>query len=503
MRGGTLTWATPDEPTTLNPQLTTQSSIKNLLYNAYDTFFSRDSKGNVRPALAQSYELADDGRKYVVTLTEGVRFSNGEEWNADAAVTNLSKLRDPSYNKSASIGAISHVQDARKLDDHRLEIVLKAPYAPFLDYLSNVPIIAPASYARSDAQAGGPGIAGTGPFVLKQYRRGQSIDFVRNDGYVAAAGSRKGTAYLDGVSFTIVPEAGVRTGLLTSDQAQVIGDVSPVDIELFSKDNGYHYLDAVTPGTPYALYFNVARHPTDDPAVREAFTAAVDVGASVESVFRGSAKRAWAPSTSSSVGVYTDRFDNRPQFDSRRANEILDKAGWTARDGSGFRTKEGQRLTVSVYVNSKSENNVALLQALSGQARQNAGIDFDVRLVDTGTRTARIGAGDYGAFENSQGGTGGTPLEYLWAPKRDGGYYNFSNADDPRLAELLARSWGTVDADQRAALYADLQQIVLDRHYVLPLYESGDRIASAQKVHGLQLRPYRGGADTLFDVWLG
>ncbi|MRH89627.1 ABC transporter substrate-binding protein [Nocardia sp. SYP-A9097] len=503
VRGGTLRWAIPDDPTTLNPQLTTQTTIKTLLYNTYDSFFARDASGGIVPALARSYELVDGGRTYRVRLATGVHFSNGEVWNADAALTNIAKLRDPAYNRSASIGAISHVQDVRKIDDTQFEIVLRAAYSPFLDYLATVPIIAPGSYAAAEVQAGGPGIAGTGPFILSKYQRGQSIEFVRNDGYVAPEGARAGVAYLDGVNVKIVPEAAVRTGLLTSAQTDVISDVSPTDIELFAKDPSYRYVHGVTPGTPYALYFNVSRTPTAEQSVREALVDSVDVGASVQSVFGNAVQRAWAPSTSTSVGVHTGRFDNRDHYDPRRAADLLDKAGWIGRDDQGFRTKDGQRLTVSVYVNAKSENNVTLLQAISGQARQNAGIDLDVRLVDTGTRTARIGSGDYGAFENSQGGTGGTPLEYLWAPKQNGGYYNFSNAADPKLAELLEQSWVTDDNAARATLYSDLQQFVLDRFYTLPLYESGDQLAGSARVNGLKLRPYRGGAESWFDVWLG
>ncbi|MBY5473332.1 ABC transporter substrate-binding protein [Rhizobium leguminosarum bv. viciae] len=504
--GGKLTWGVETEPATLNPQLNGQDKTKLLLRNAYESLLARTADGGYVPWLATEYKISEDGKTYTFKLRNDVTFTDGQKLNAQAVVTNFTKLKDAAYSGSVSAGPVSRIEEVKAVDDDTVSFTLKRVYAPFLDYVASLEILSPAAFASSQLKSGGPEIAGTGPFILKRYAKGQEIQFVKNPSYHWAPknAAHQGPAYLDDVTYRFLPESSVRAGALTSGQVDVIEGISGNDAALFKENADFSYQTALNTGTPYSLFLNVTWGPTQDIAVRKALVASIDVDAVLTAVYRGERTRAWGITSPIDPQFYDKSIEKTYGADAKLANRLLDEAGWTTRDAEGFRSKDGKRLTIEVVQAQATvrDQRDVLLQALQAQARQNGGIDLAIVFVDAGTYTDRRKTGQFGSIANSNTPTDAIDIEYHYLPLDKGGTINYSRAAAPELSQWLNEAASTLDNKKRFELYAGLQRFaIVDQAYALPLYEPEDQVAAADYVKGITFRPFKQLPESAYDIW--
>ncbi|WP_027668083.1 ABC transporter substrate-binding protein [Rhizobium leguminosarum] len=504
--GGKLTWGVETEPATLNPQLNGQDKTKLLLRNAYESLLARTADGGYVPWLATEYKISEDGKTYTFKLRNDVTFTDGQKLNAQAVVTNFTKLKDAAYSGSVSAGPVSRIEEVKAVDDDTVSFTLKRVYAPFLDYVASLEILSPAAFASSQLKSGGPEIAGTGPFILKRYAKGQEIQFAKNPSYNWApkSAAHQGPAYLDDVTYRFLPESSVRAGALTSGQVDVIEGISGNDAALFKENADFSYQTALNTGTPYSLFLNVTWGPTQDISVRKALVASIDVEAVLTAVYRGERTRAWGITSPVDPQFYDKSIEKTYGADPKLANRLLDEAGWTTRDVDGFRTKDGKRLTIEVVQAQATvrDQRDVLLQALQAQARQNAGIDLAIVFVDAGTYTDRRKTGQFGSIANSNTPTDAIDIEYHYLPLDKGGTINYSRAAAPELSQWLNEAASTLDNKKRFELYAGLQRFaIVDQAYALPLYEPEDQVAAADYVKGITFRPFKQLPESAYDIW--
>jgi peptide/nickel transport system substrate-binding protein len=507
VRGGKLNWGVETEPATLNPQLNGQDKTKLYLRNVYEPLLARTADGGYVPWLATGYEVAEDGTTYTFTLRRDVTFSDGRTLDAAAVALNFTRLKDPAYSGSISVGPVSRLAEAEVVDEYTVRLKLSRIYAPFLDFAASLELLSPAAYDSPQLKSGGPQIAGTGPFTLRRYTKGQELHYVRNPAYnwAPATAKHQGPAYLDEVTYRFLPESSVRVGALTSGQVDAIEGISGNDAVLFKDDSDYSYATALNTGTPYSLFWNSEYGPTQDVRVRKALNAAIDVEAVLRSVYRGQRTRAWGITSPIDPQFYDKSIEGSIRFDAATANRLLDEAGWTARDAAGFRTKDGARLSVEVIQAQATvrDQRDVLLQALQAQARQNAGIDLAINYVDAGTYTDRRKTGRFGAIANSNTPTGGIDIENRYLPVDGGGALNYSRAHAPELVPWVEAAAGTLDQRKRFEIYARLQRFsILEQAYALPLYEPEDQVAAAAHVRGVSFRSFKQLPEGAYDVWL-
>ncbi|OCJ63222.1 peptide ABC transporter [Agrobacterium tumefaciens] len=504
--GGSLTWGVETEPATLNPQLNGQDKTKLLLRNAYESLLARTADGGYVPWLATSYSISEDGKTYTFRLRDDVSFTDGQKFDAKAVIANFEKLKDPAYSASVSAGPVSRIAELKAVDDHTVSFTLKDIYAPFLDYVAGLEILSPAAFSSSQIKSGGPDVAGTGPFILKRYVKGQEIQFEKNPAYNWAPKTAKhqGAAYLDQITYRFLPESSVRTGALTSGQLDVIEGISGNDAALFKDNPDFTYQTALNTGTPYSLFLNVTWGPTQDVKVRKALLASLDIDKILKAVYRGERTRAWGITSPIDPQFYDKSIEKTYGADAGVANKLLDEAGWSEKDADGFRIKDGKRLTIDVVQAQATvrDQRDVLLQALQAQARQVAGIDLAINYVDAGTYTDRRKTGQFGSIANSNTPTDAIDIEYHYLPLQKGGTINYSRAEAPELAQWLNEAASTLDQKKRFEIYAKLQRFaILDQAYAIPLYEPEDQVAAASYVKGITFRPFKQLPENAYDLW--
>jgi peptide/nickel transport system substrate-binding protein len=498
--GGSLTWGIETEPITFNPHQYAQAKARLLVANSYEGLLTHDRQGGVAPLLATSYEAAPDGLSYTFKLRPNVTFWDGTPLDAAAVKANIDQLRQPGYNPGLLAVQLKNLKSVDAVDASTVRYVLTRPDVLILDFIASPQgaVVSPASLkAAKDLKAGGPDLAGTGPFILDRYTPGQEVHFTRNPAY---RGERP--AYLDEVTYRFLKESSVRVGALTSGQVQVIEGVPATDQRLIEADSRLSLQRGLNTGTAYTYYLNASRAPFDDIRVRQAFREAVDVDAVLRAVYRGTATRAW--SVVSPASPFYDRsLEKTYAGDATKADSLLDAAGWTQRDADGFRTKDGRRLTVRLVQSAPfvRDRRDVLAQAVQAAVKQSAGIDLKVSLVDQGTATKALQDNEYELFDNSRLDTDtGVALNLLLGSS---GAINRTGVEDPVTDRLLAQAQAIGDTAKRTALYRQLQQhVVADQALVLPLYAPADQIAAARTVGGLGFEPTAGVPGSAYRVWL-
>ncbi|MEU1731335.1 ABC transporter substrate-binding protein [Streptosporangium sp. NPDC020145] len=507
--GDSLVWAIETQPITFNPQQWGQNKARLLVHNQFDALVARGRDGEFLPWLATSWEVSKDGLTYTFKLRRDVTFHDGEKFDAASVKANLDQLVTPGYNPAVAGIQLREYSSAEVTDPYTLKITLKAPDALFLDFLASpyAGQVSPKSLRNAkDLKAGGPDLVGTGPFILDRFTPGQEAHYRRNPAYNWAPpnAAHQGPAYLAEITYRFLPEAAVRVGALTSGQVQVIEGVPATELGLLKADPGVRVETSLNSGSAFSYYFNVSHPPFDDKRVREAFRDAVDVDTVLNSVYQGTARRAWSIVGQGSPQFYDASLENTYGNDTRRANELLDEAGWTERDAEGFRVKDGKRLTVrsvesAPYVRDRRD---VLAQAVQAAVKQSAGIDFQPKVVDQGTQQKALEDDQYELFQNSRGDTDAGAALNLILPK--GAAINRTHFENADLDKLLAEASTTSDQARRKELYARAQRtVVAEEALLLPLYVPADQVAYGAGVTGITFEPVSGTPNSAYDVRTG
>ena len=507
--GGTLYWAVETKLQSVNPHRNGQDKANPILRNAFSSYLHQLEDGTYEPWLAKAYDISSDGLTVTLTLREGVTFSDGTPFDAQAVVANFDKITSTGYLNSIP-GGLKFLESYKGVGEDQVVFTLAKPDRLFLQYLSGTTSspLSPASLKldQSLLEAGGPELSGIGPFIVKSYTPNTELVYVKRADYAWPPDSLAGqtAARLDEVVYRTFPEGSTRTGALTQGQVQISSDIQPLDVSVFDGQPGFTYLRSAVGGSPYSLYFNVSKEPLNDIRVRQAFIKGFDLDAIVTSIYQGGFDRASAPV--SVKGPYAVPDVLAPYAtDIDAANALLDEAGWTERNGDGIRVKNGQTLTIRAVSGapfvreSRDQLNIAIGAAL----KQNVGIDYDFQIVDTGTETERAQANDYEVFDNSYGGTDpAAAFDVLYYSDPSRGYIARGKFNDSEIDALIDQGRFTTDVESRKATYADLQKLIVEKAYGLPLYQTQDNLAFIAHVQGITIDGATGQPFGAYTIWL-
>lgn len=347
-----------------------------------DNLVSQTDDGDIVPWIATDWEVSDDGLVWTLTLRDDVEFTDGTELDAEAVAYNFDYWMDGG-NSTAQVHLDGFYDHAEAVDDQVVEIHLSSPLATFMSSLSQsyFGLQSPTALENRTEEENCTEPIGSGPFSVAEWKRGEYIEFQRNDDYNWAPENAKhqGPAYLDSIRWNIIPDNTSRYGSLLSGETQAVGEIPAVNVA--EAEELFDYTQYITPGRPMVMNLNTDRGIFADQQVRQALSFATDREANVESAFLGTVPFEPSGYLSQSTPDYdADAADEYP-FDLDRANKLLDEAGWDERDDEGTRIKDGQRLeaTVTYGLNSiVTPDGGTVIQNFQEQARE-AGFDLKLR----------------------------------------------------------------------------------------------------------------------------
>lgn len=489
--GGTLRVSTASDTGTLDLQTITNTNGKWLGRMIFDNLVYLDERGAITPWLAKSWTVSPDGRTYTFHLRQNVTFSDGSPFDAEAVQINLDRMRDPRTRAAMTTAYIAPYVDGRVIDRYTFEAHLSEPYGPFLNVLAQgwLGMISPRSL-KGDKKALAERPSGTGPFVVRSYRRQQGIVFTKRRDYNWAPDfvRHSGPAYLDRVEVSFLPEALIRYLSLASGEYDLTID-APAENAADIRANPQLVLgNRVNLGNPMrAITFNVTRAPFNELLVRRAFALAVDRNA----ITRGTGFGQFTATTSflSATTPYVDAGASAAlAHDVAEANRLLDEAGWNARDPEGYRVRNGKRLEASVVLLDSGGLNPIIVAVQADVKR--IGFKLDLQQVTSPQYSDLRKRNAYQAF-----GPG------IWHTNTPDGLYivyhgkqitsdrfvgqNVSRLADPQLDSILSEARATSDPADLRRLYAAAQVRLTELVPAVPLSENHSLVAYRRALHGV------------------
>jgi peptide/nickel transport system substrate-binding protein len=377
--GGKLLFAARQDIDTLDPHITNRAATRKILIQFLDTLTIISPKdSSVLPGLAESWDVARDGKSYTFRLRKNVKFHDGTPFDAAAVKFTFDRIQEPLGAPGVARAFLGPYEGADVIDAQSVRIRFKQPYAPFLRMAALSPLgpISPTA-AKKAGQDFGLKPVGSGPFMVKEWVPKSHVTLVRNPAYnwAPATAKHRGPAHVDEVVWRFVPEATTRTAVLQTGEVNIAEDLSYADVATLERNPDVRILRGVPAGTPWAIYPNVTKVPTNDAAVRRALQFAISKDAIVRVVFHGQSKAAASllqPTTPGFAPLATELFP----YDPARAKKLLDDAGWKP-GADGIRVKDGKRLEL-VWVFGTNNGYEEIAPLIQGMARE-VGIDVQLR----------------------------------------------------------------------------------------------------------------------------
>ncbi|MDB5860598.1 MAG: transporter substrate-binding protein [Ramlibacter sp.] len=250
----------------LDPTGGAASSIAEVtLYNIYETLTKINPDGSVTPLLAEGWEVSPDLTTYTFRLRRGVKFQNGEPFNAQAVKFSFDRAGgEKSTNKDKRTFAN---MTTSVVDDHTVVILTKEidPDFPFLLGQATAIIVEPKS---ADTNMTKP--VGTGPFQLENWVKGSSISLAKWDGYRNASAIK-----LKKATFRFIADPAAQVAALLAGDVDAFPRVTPRSVEQF-KGNSRFQVVVSGSRAKTILAINNKKKPFDDVRVRRAVAMAID-----------------------------------------------------------------------------------------------------------------------------------------------------------------------------------------------------------------------------------
>ncbi|TGB42447.1 ABC transporter substrate-binding protein [Mycolicibacterium peregrinum] len=509
--GGSIVYGADREPTCLDPHNFGDMPQTYVARQYLDSLVSERPDGSVVPWLADSWTVSPDGLVYTFAIRSGVKFHDGTPLDAAAVQANFVQILDPATQSQTDTGYLRpYYKSSRAVDPSTFELTLSSPYSALLPVLSQAffGIESPKAMARGlEANCQSP--VGTGPFIVKQWIRGQSVELDRNPDYNSAPQDAKhqGPAYLEHVSWKFLEDGSVRFAAVQGRDADIIFNPPPQQKAALEADRNLVLQSFTHTGLPNGIALNTSHASFDDQAVRQAFIHGANAEAAVRSAYLGVFD--WEPGPLSSTTPYL-RDDLRDHYahDPDKANALLDSAGWTQRDADGYRTKDGRRLTAQLVYSSDPGDtppaDVTLFQNIQAAEKQ---IGFDVVLKPLPADQYYAAFTNKDAYDGLTGAYWNSPtpavlsIVYSSDSLKAAPGNNMSWVSDPKIDDLLHQAAASIDVEQQKKLYGEVEQIVAENAYHLGLYPQTTRLVAKKRLKDVWIEPSEG-EPVLHDAWL-
>lgn len=465
----TLRIGLAEDPDMLDPSLG-RTYVGRIVFSAFcDKLFDIDEKLNIVPQLALSQETSADGKAMTIKLRPGVKFHDGEPFDAEAAKFSIERhINMPGSFRKSELASVDHVE---VVDPLTIKLVLKNPYAPLLAQLTDRSgmMVSPKA-AKEEGDKFGLHPVCAGPFKFVERVQQDRIVFERFADYW-----NKDNVFIDRIVFLPIVDATVRLANLKSGGLDLIERVLATDIKDVKSDSRL-----VLSTAPELGYLGLTINTNNDKSkgaltnvkVRQALDLSIDREALNQVAFNGefTPGNQWV---SPSHPYYQQSSPIRPR-DVEKAKALLKEAGVS--------------LPVAIdYMVPKGSEYEAVAQVVQSMAAE-AGFDIKLRLVEFATSFKQVQAGEFQVFQINWSGRidpDGNSYVFLHtgAPQNDGGYSN------PEADKLMEDARLTSNFAERKAIYEKLTRIVLNDEPIIYLYHKKLLFAHTKKLEGYRQMP--------------
>ncbi|KPL53395.1 4-phytase [Prosthecomicrobium hirschii] len=453
-----------------NPITATRLNSANSLI--YDRLVLQDADQSFHPSLAASWDQTPDGMQWTFKLRPGVKFHDGEPFNAKVI-----EWWVPKFAGTENADTVAKVDRVEVVDDLTVRFHMKAPDPNLLFNLASsfMGIPSPKAYEALGDKYGVTAAVGTGPFKMEKFTVGQQTVLVRNDDFTWGSdlSVNRGPAKIKKITVREIPEDSTAFLELQTGGVDLLYTV-PVDFMPRLKAEKSVKVMTI-PGTEIVyMPINTQSAPFTDIKVRAAAAYAIDQKSIWQSLYGGVGNTANGFLISSLQEAKVD-----PKFaisyDPERSKKLLDEAGWKV-GPDGIRAKDGARLQVKLWTSNGTEFK-RLVEVVQSQLKA-VGFAADITIFDASTINAQYKKKtEHQLAVRSYSWTNADIIDWFFAARR-AGYPNVSLFDDPKAEELnvtamtKSRTW-----DERVANFKAYHEYILSQYAFAPIYEPANVFA--------------------------
>ena len=449
-----------------------------MLVNVYEPLLYYNPPGSEQrftPALATEWSASEDGKTWTFKLREGVKFHDGEPFNAAAAKASLERTMSLKKGAHYIWGAVESIEAP---DEHTL--VIKTSKATPVDLIASSQYGA-YMYSPKAAEQGTDwfnqgNAAGTGPYQVRQWSKGQQVVLEKFADYWSGWSDNQ----FDRVILKVVLENATQVQLLKSGEADFISLVPADTMEELGKDPNIT-VGLIPSWKNSQFLINTQKPPTDNKQFRQALTQLWDYDTVVNSIYSGSAEVARGAIPATMWGH--DASIQAPKFDLEQAKKLIEESGVPA---------DQRKLSMAYIGTSEEYKNSALL--FQENARQ---VGVEVELLPGPWGTIWDKAKNLDTAPNLQSMTWWptypTPNDWLIGLFRteEKALFNLSHYSNPEFDKVLDAGVSLEGSDRAAAIakYAEAQQILMDDAPAIFYADLKTRVARRSNLQGLEVNP--------------
>lgn len=537
--GGTLILSTISDPKSFNDIIAKETSTTMITGLVFDGLVKMDAVAiEPEPALAESWDVSDNGLTWTFHLRDGVKWSDGTLFTAEDVVFTFNELiYNPDIPNSArDIFTVEGKQfEVSALDSETVQFKLPTKFAPFLMFMTQA--ILPKHILQKSVDEGvfdstwGVGtppeeIIGTGAFLLEKYVSGQRIVLKRNPNYWKKDSDGSALPYLDRMVYLIVQSQDVQ--LLKFQRGEIDyygmrGSDYPILKPQEKKGDFTVYRSGPAFGTVFTLFNQNTRlnpetgKPFVDPIklswfnsidFRKAAAYALDKESMIKIVMNGLGYPQWS-SMSPSAGFFYNDNVLKYEYDPKVAQEILTNAGFIDRDSDGIvEDPEGNPVEFTLITNSGNTDRIKIANLIR-KDWEKIGFKVNFLQLEFNTLVTKLNAtfdweacmiGLTGGVEPHSGRNvwNSAGQLHLWNPAQPEPATDWER----RINELFDQGVQELDRAKRKTYYDEWQQLVSENLPLIYTVLSESLFAVRDKFGNLNPTPYGGAFHNIDEIYI-
>ncbi|HSR12693.1 MAG TPA: ABC transporter substrate-binding protein, partial [Thermodesulfobacteriota bacterium] len=434
----------------------------NVHLQMFDTLLVRDADIKIKPHLAESYKLVND-TTWDFKLRKGVKFHNGEDFNAATVKFVLERMADSKLKLRQTVfqGVIDRVDI---VDDYTVRIITKKPY-PVMDAMLSIygQAIPPKYFQEKGAEYFATHPVGTGPYKFVRWVKDDNILLEANQAYW------RGAPKIKKVMFRPIPEATTRVAALQTQEADIITNIPPHLMKLMDW-KGRSVVSKVPSVRVIFMAFDTTKGgPVADKRVRQAIAMGVNMETNIKKILEGNAILLGSPMTPKHNGY--DPAVKPYAYDPEKAKKLLADAGFANGFDFVLNTPNGR------YLNDKE-----MAEAVVGDLRK-IGIRATVKAHEWGTYMSSMMYAHNAAPAYILGwGNTSFDADFTINPLMRSGML-LSNLNFPALDKLIDEGISTMDAKKRLKIYSDAAKVIKEEAMWGWMYQQVDIYGASERVN--------------------
>ena len=464
----------------MDPSIKYDASIRTMQQAMYDALLKYvDTPPRVVPWLAESWDVSDDGLTYTFHLVDNAKFHNGDPVDAEAVRWSFARTLTLGKGPAWMLNAFLQAENISAPDAHTVVFNLDRPFAPFTSFLPWWFVMNPNQVMANEVE-GDMGQkwlidneAGSGPYKLRRVEHGTLYELERVQDYWKGHQGELG-----GIIYKLIRESAAQRAALIKGEADLVTGLSPDEFDALAKMDGM--VTSTEPAlTAFGIKFNTQGEKMSDVNLRKAVAHAFDYDALI-AIYNGRAVLQTSPFSDAIKGKID--VPNMPRLDLAKAKEYLAKS----------RYPDGVELEY-VYVQGLEEERLMGLVLIDNLQELNIKVNMVpltwANMVARGSKVET--SPDMMAIFATPVSTDPDAVAIQYHPSSHGRYYGTHYYDNPEVTKLIEEARFTGDWEQRAPLYAKIQQMIVDDQPEIFGMMRERRIVYRDWVKGFEYSPVR------------